>query len=170
MHCFAKLAVFGAVLLSLYATPSQAQADVQCSGTVNQTWKPGLQLLPRMVAYTNTSHYDQCNTSVPTLTSGSIHVSASFNNSCLANVGPSQATLQWNDGSASTFTFQGVGVNVVGNAQVFVSLGQVQSGRFAGDQVVLINSFLSTAFAACATPQGLTSLAGSTTLTFTRLL
>ncbi|RKH20256.1 hypothetical protein D7Y13_27320 [Corallococcus praedator] len=169
MHRFAPWSVAFFALLLLHAAPAQAQVDVQCTGTLHQTWTPGLKALPRVVAYTNSSDYDACTTSVAAITSGTLDVRASFNNSCVANLGPSQATIAWSDGSSSTFTFQGVGANVVGNLQVFTAVGRVTHGRFQGDQVLLVNRVINTDLLACLWPQGLTSLTGSTTLTFTRL-
>jgi hypothetical protein len=171
MHGFVRLTAAAGIALSLlHAAPANALVDMQCSGTVNQTWTPGLQLLTsRAVNYTNVSRYDQCLPNAYGIQSGEINVSACFVNSCLLNVGPSEATIQWSDGNASTFTFQGVGASTTGNAQVFTSLGTVTSGLFQGDQVVLVNAFVSTGLLPCLSFQGLTSLAGTTTLTFTRL-
>ncbi|RKG94056.1 hypothetical protein [Corallococcus terminator] len=169
MPRFASCSIVLFALLLLHAAPAQALVDVQCDGDIEQTWAPGLKVLPRVVTYTNASDYNHCTTSVSAITSGTLDVTASSHNSCAANIGPSQATIAWSDGSSSTFTFQGVSANVVGNIQVFTSVGKVTHGRFQGDQVLLVNRSLNTDLLACLWPQGLTRLAGSTSLTFTRL-
>lgn len=145
--------------------------DVSCTGTVDQTWSPGLKLLPRLVSYGNTTDYDSCSSSDPNIASGGFTISSQYTNSCLVNTGATGPfTVDWNDGSSSTLELTGVGVNAVGNVQVFTAIGSVTSGKFAGDQAVLINSFLSTDFAACATTAGLTALSGSSSLVLTHLL
>ncbi|RYZ42139.1 MAG: hypothetical protein EOO71_09275 [Myxococcaceae bacterium] len=169
MPRFASCSIALFALLLLHAAPAQALVDVQCDGAIEQTWTPGLKAISRVVTHTNASDYTHCTTSVSAITSGTLEVSASFNNSCVANLGPSQATIAWSDGSTSTFTFQGVGASVVGNIQVFTAEGKVTHGRFQGDQVLLVHRFLNTDLLACLWPQGLTRLAGSTSLTFTRL-
>jgi hypothetical protein len=145
--------------------------DVNCSGTVNQTWTPGLKILPRSVTYSNTTEFTSCTSSDPDITAGGISFSGTFTNSCLANLGATgEFTVEWSDGTNSTLNLQGAGVNVVGNVQVFTAVGTVTSGKFTGDQAVMVSAYLVTQLAACLTPEGLTQLSGSTSLILTDVL
>jgi hypothetical protein len=145
--------------------------DVNCSGTVNQTWTPGLKLLPQSVNYSNTTEYTSCTSSDPDITAGSISFTGTFTDSCLANIAPTgEFTVEWSDGTNSTLNLQGAGINVVGNVQTFTAIGTVTSGRFAGDQAVMVSTYLVTQLAGCLTPEGLTQLSGSTSLLLTDIL
>lgn len=127
-------------------------------------------MLPQNIRYTNLTNYNVCTSTDPTIVSGVIDVDATFFNSCLANAEPVESTIQWNDGTASTLSILGIGVNVVGNVQVFTSIGSVISGRFQGDSVVLTNAFVTLDLLGCLAPGGLTKLEGTSTLVITRLL
>jgi hypothetical protein len=169
-----RMSMIGLILAYTIDWTRSAQADlidINCSGTVNQTWTPGLKLLPRMVSYNNTTQYTSCTSSDPDITAGSISFSGAFMNSCLANIGPTgEFTIEWSDGTTSTLELQGAGINVVGNVQIFTATGTVTSGRFVGDQAVMINTHVVTQLAACLTPAGLTQLSGSTSLVLTDIL
>ncbi|MFY2560767.1 hypothetical protein ACN469_24395 [Corallococcus terminator] len=159
--------------LLVYAAPASAQlglTDITCAGAVKQTWTPGLKLVPANVHYTNYTNYNLCTSTEPTITSGVMDMEATYFNSCLANIGGAELLVTWNDGSQSAFSVTGTGVNVAGNLQIFVSLGRVNSGRFAGDLVVLTNAYVSTQLAACLAPAGMTSLVGTSTLVITKVL
>lgn len=169
MYGFAKLSLLG-LLLSAYATPAQAQVEVSCSGTALQTWTPGIQLFPRDVIYTFSATYDQCETSNPSITAAAIALSAPLSYGCSPRLEPAQASITWNDGSTSTFEFQPVNVSAGGVTQTFTNVGKVKSGRFQGSEVTFVNVFVNTNPLACLSPEGLTRLAGSSTLLFTRLV
>lgn len=149
-----------------WAAPAKAQAiDINCSGTVQQTWSPGLKLLPQLVDYSNTTEYTTCTSTDPDITEGAIFVTAEYTDSCLANVGTTgEFTVEWSDGTSSTMALEAVGINVVGTVQIFTAIGTVSAGRFLGDQAVMVNTYVVTQLAACLTPQGLTELSGSTSL------
>ncbi|MCK8496825.1 hypothetical protein [Myxococcus fulvus] len=158
-------ALLAAVLL--HAAPASAQVqltDITCKGTVKQTWTPGLKVLPADVRYTNDTDFTECTSASTGITSGRIRVDATFNNSCLANIERVEAVIEWSDGSESSVSLLGIGVNVVGNLQVFTSLGRVTSGQFEGGLVSLTNAFAARDFLACLTPMGLRALQGRTAL------
>jgi hypothetical protein len=145
--------------------------DINCSGAVDQTWTPGLKLLPQLVTYSNTTKYTSCTSSDPDITAGGVSFTGTFTNSCLANLGATgEFTIEWSDGATSTLNLQGAGINVVGNAQIFTAAGTVTSGRFTGDQAIMVNTYVVTQLAACLTPNGLTQLSGSTSLVLTNVL
>lgn len=153
---------------------SYAQADlsdVDCSGTVNQTWTPGLKFLPQLVNYSNTTEYTSCTSSDPDITAGGVSFSREFTNGCLGNIGAKgQFTVDWSDGTTSTLNLQGAGIKVVGDVQVFTAAGTVTSGRFVGDQAAMVNTYVFTQLAGRLTPAGLTQLSGSTSLVLADIL
>lgn len=153
--------------LALHAAPAWAQlglTDVTCKGAVKQTWTPGLKVFPQNITYTNLTNYNVCTSTDPTIVSGVIDVNATYFNSCLANAETVETTVRWNDGTSSTLSILGIGANVVGNVQIFTSLGSVVAGRFEGDSVVLTNTFVTLDLLGCLASGGLTKLAGTSTL------
>ncbi|MCP3062490.1 hypothetical protein LXT21_27230 [Myxococcus sp. K38C18041901] len=158
--------------LVLHATPASAQfglTDVNCTGNVKQTWTPGIKVLPTSARHTTLATYTVCSSAEPTILGGSITTDGLTYASCLAGGDTAQSTVQWSDGTFSTFTMFGVGSYPVAGLQVSASLGTVIAGRFIGDLVVLTHSYASTQFSGCLTPLGLTQLSGTSTLVFTKV-
>ncbi|NTX03593.1 hypothetical protein HUA74_16315 [Myxococcus sp. CA051A] len=163
-------ALLGALLLQ--ATPASAQVgttDLTCSGGAYQTWEPGLRLSNRRVTATNYTSYDTCTSNDTLVTSGVLVATTELSTSCGGNLGPSETTVTWDDGSVSTFALKGAGVDVINGARVFVSVGLVTGGRFQGDAVMMTQAMSPLDLTPCLYPSGLTALSGPSTLRLTRL-
>ncbi|MGA5559466.1 hypothetical protein [Streptomyces lavendulocolor] len=142
---------------------------LECTGTVKQTYTPGLHVLPRFVTYRGTIEYSNCVGDVE-ITSATYRETLEYFASCTANGGPSEATIRWNNGQASELKVVGVEADVVGNVQVFTSVGKVVSGRYSGHAVNIITALPKlSSLADCLTPSGLTEVQGSSTLTIVGL-
>ncbi|NVJ22743.1 MULTISPECIES: hypothetical protein [Myxococcus] len=158
--------------LALLAAPAWAQVgstELTCAGGAYQTWDPGLRLSNRHVIASNYTSYDTCTSSDALVTSGVLVATTELSTSCAGNLGPTEATVTWDDGSVSTFTLQGSGVDVINGARVHVSVGLVTGGRFQGDAVTLTQAMTPVDLLSCLYPSGLTSLSGPSTLRLTRL-
>lgn len=160
------------VAIALLAPPAWAQVgttELTCAGGAYQTWNPGLKLTNRHVIASNYTSYDTCTSSDSLVTSGVLVATTELSTSCTGGIGPTEATVTWDDGSVSTFTLQGAGVDVINGARVHVSVGLVTGGRFEGDAVVLTQAMTPVDLMPCLYPSGLTALSGPSTLRLTRL-
>ncbi|MCP3062489.1 hypothetical protein LXT21_27225 [Myxococcus sp. K38C18041901] len=157
--------------LTLLAGPAGAQMgmiDLVCTGTARQAWDPGLRLSNRDVSYSNESSYGECLSREPLVNAGQLTAQSELTTSCVSNLGPTRASVTWNDGSSSTFSVQGAGIHVVEGTRAFVSIGMVTEGRFQGDAVVMTYALSPMDLAPCLY-SGLNALSGPTTLRLTRL-
>ncbi|MGI5484883.1 hypothetical protein [Streptomyces lavendofoliae] len=165
--------VAASALCVLLPAPASAGANdaplLECTGAVKQTYTPGLHVLPRFVTYKGTIEYKSC-VGDREITSGTYRETLEYIASCTVNGGPSQATIRWNNGQASELKVVGVEADVVGNVQVFTSVGNVASGRYSGHAVNIVTALPKlSSLADCLTPSGLTSVQGSSTLTIVGL-
>lgn len=146
--------------------PAGAQAvDALCTGTIEQSWSPGLKLYDQTVTYTAELDFD-CESSDPDVDGAAIHAHAQYPINCLGTVDIGvPTTVEWNTGETSDITVNVVGVSTGGGAEVFEFLGSVDAGKFAGDTVQMLNTFVSLDVLACLTPQGMTHRSGTTVLT-----
>jgi hypothetical protein len=143
--------------------------EVECIGTQKQTWSPGLKLQVQTGTYHNETQYD-CGTAIPGLVSASFSVTTTYEHGCTLDPSAGTVTLEWNDGTLSKYVFNAASVDVGGTGQVYVSTGTVFSGRFFGDEVLVINPSLDASqLLACLSPTGLTHLEGTSILKFIKL-
>ncbi|MCY0995881.1 hypothetical protein OWM54_01880 [Myxococcus sp. MISCRS1] len=152
--------------------PRTALADegplVTCVGVEQSTYSPGLLLLtPRDVLFEGRIDYTSCPVSDGVVTSAVYVESVVLKNAtCTAAPSLSTATVAWSNQEVSTLSILGVEANVVGNLQVYTSVGTVTSGRYSGKLVNLVVAIpILDQLAACLSPQGLTTLNGLSTLT-----
>ncbi|MET9252259.1 hypothetical protein [Streptomyces sp. NPDC003717] len=166
-------AIMLAVCLGLWAGVAAAPAAsavggpvLVCTGSVSQSYSPGLLLVPRQTTYHGTVSYSTCPVNDGAVTSGLYAESLTYTASCTANGGPSEADVAWNNGQHSHLAVTGVEADVAGNVQIFTSIGQVTSGRYVGHVVNIVTVLPNLAtLAACLLPPGLTHNQGTATLT-----
>jgi hypothetical protein len=173
-----SVGLFAASVLALtHSDPVQAQTSVTtCAGTSQAAYSPGLTLMPRTTSTTFSETYGICtSTSQPAIASATTPSKMVVEErSCatpLDALGPVTQTVTWNTGQTSTFQYTAVVTNVAGVSQV-TGTGIVTSGLFQGASVVkvVIRANLDPLQTlACATPDGLTEINGTASLTFTQL-
>lgn len=137
------IAILIVIAASLVATGSPAGAagvlDATCTtpSSATTTFSPPLSNTPQPVTITTTVLYSPCISTAPGLTSGSRSSVVARTTQCsdLLASGSLTFTVNWNTGQTSTlhtnFTSTSVGV-----ARVVTHTGQVNSGLFAGDNVI----------------------------------
>jgi hypothetical protein len=165
----------------LFTTPASAQSsgglvDATCLGDVTLNFNPGLTLFPQTTQLTGGNSTNSVGNCV-FLGNGSTHTAEIVNVqgngplSCTVNgLVTGTAQLNWDDGTTSLAnwtTLQVNGLNVPSIPRVFIMQGTVQSGKFAGDSMVLsYNDIPNLNYLDCLTA-GLTSISGPTVATFT---
>ncbi|AKF86490.1 hypothetical protein MFUL124B02_27695 [Myxococcus fulvus 124B02] len=87
----------------------------------------------------------------------------------LLTVGSPISTITWNTGETSQFVQTQVSTRTEGLNLILVNVGTVRSGKFTGATVVRTLTYLSTDLDACRSPEGLSRLTGTQTLTLTGL-
>jgi len=145
--------------------PAQAAAiDALCPlGSDDITFEPGIVLLePRLTTMSADFRTGECTTSVPGITSATLRNSGLLMRTCndLLGGGSGIAVLTWNDGT-TTSTVAYTQTAVRGTvATVVTRTGTITGGLFAGDSVVVTETFANLQFLACATPTGMTHTSG----------
>lgn len=158
-------AVLGIAAVVAGASPAGAQTvDALCTGTIAQSWDPGLRLQDHTVHYTADLAYD-CESSDSQISGAEIHVDAVYMTNCLVNTGSASATVEWDTGETSDIEIETVAVTAGGGVQVYEAVGEVTDGKFLGDTVQMLNTFVSLDILACLTHQGMTHREGTTTMT-----
>ncbi|MFD8276216.1 hypothetical protein [Streptomyces flaveolus] len=168
----ALLAALLGVGVPLAAEPAVAAEDsasalVTCVGQQVTNYTPGLHLTqPRDVVYQANGTYASCplsdGVSGVTYAEGGAVTGAT----CLAFPSTATATLIWSNGQHSTVQVTGAEIDVAGATQVYVSLGTVTSGRYAGSSVNVTTEIIPdlTKPLPCLTSTGLTHVSGLSTL------
>jgi hypothetical protein len=150
--------------------------DAACVGVLEAQFAPPLGLLPKPVTLTA-----EGDLTCVFAADGSTHTAAlrdlvgSGNLSCLISTQlTGSARIDWDDGETSAFDWHSVEVGLIGLPsvpRVFVLQGEVTSGRFAGDTLIIsyndlpdLNNFLK-----CLT-DAFDQITGLPTFTFTRPL
>ncbi|MFI8949753.1 hypothetical protein ACIGO6_24915 [Streptomyces sp. NPDC053750] len=152
---------------SAAASDASAAALVTCVGQQVTDYSPGLHLTqPRNVVYQANGTYASCplndGVSGVTYAEGGAVTGAT----CLAFPSTATATLTWSNGQHSTVQVTGTEIDVAGATQVYVSLGTVVSGRYAGSLVNVTTEIIPdlTNPVPCLTSTGLTHVSGLSTL------
>ncbi|MEU4028056.1 hypothetical protein [Streptomyces anulatus] len=170
----AVLAVIAMSLAGVVAAPTAASATpalVTCTGTTTVIFSPGVTSTPQTVGVSGQDTADLClSLTHPQLTGFIGPFSGTATQSCtsLFAGGSGAETLYWNDGTSSAWSYTNSFSNVNGT-KVGTSTGPITSGTLAGATVTQTITFANLDLTACTTPQGLTSLSGLDTWTFTRL-
>ncbi|RSN64748.1 hypothetical protein DMH12_02065 [Streptomyces sp. WAC 04229] len=149
------------------ASETAAAALVTCVGQQVTDYSPGLHLTqPRNVVYQADGTYASCplndGVSGVTYSEGGAVTGAT----CLAFPSTATATLTWSNGQHSTVQVTGTEIDVAGATQVYVSLGTVTSGRYAGSLVNVTTEIIPDLSnpLPCLNPTGLTHVSGLSTL------
>ncbi len=166
------------VLLWLACLPLGASAQflVHCTGTETATFTPGLTNTPTMTQVSTDTNLSSCvHLLVPPLLMPATSSSNPVREySCLTLIGggTSNRVINWANGETSHYTAQ-VTSNIVQGNLVVVRTGVITAGRYAGRSIVgtvVLTPLLGSSpdiGTKCATPEGLTSLSGVTTLEIT---
>ena len=149
------------------ASDTAAAALVTCVGQQVTDYSPGLRLTqPRNVVYQANGTYASCplndGVSGVTYSEGGAVTGAT----CLAFPSTATATLTWSNGQHSSVQVTGTEIDVAGATQVYVSLGTVTSGRYAGSLVNVTTEIIPDLAnpLPCLTSTGLTHVSGLSTL------
>ncbi|MGA5559460.1 hypothetical protein [Streptomyces lavendulocolor] len=134
--CGVIAAMFGAVPSATAVTPRLACL----TGNQNQTYSPGIVLLPRDVTVTGSGQYSSCSSSDGrNITTGSFNVSGRGTASCLAASLPTLNTVSWTSTTGERYNSvmrfnSGVDLKPVGQSVVVIT-GEVVSGLYEGRMV-----------------------------------
>lgn len=178
-----RLPVIVAMLMAVsgVAAAPAAAADengtyLQCTGTLDNTYDPGLTFEDQDVTTTTSYHYGYtvpCRTDATKITRGSRTATGTTINNCADLLLPVTGTssINWHNSqdeeidSTSTFTFTSYGTQS-GLTTTWVLEGTITSGRFTGQPIRRVTTVLATdVTGSCASPDGLTETHGSTVLT-----
>lgn len=161
-----------------HSDPVRAQTSVTtCVGSAATQFSPGLTLVPRATNVTFSETFGSCtSTTQPAISSATVpNVSIVQDRSCATAVDvpadPITQTITWNTGQTTTFQYTRVVTNVGGVSQI-TGTGMVTDGLFQGASVVKIVVLANLdplQTLACLSPNGLTSVTGTDSLTFTQL-
>ncbi|MGW8064250.1 hypothetical protein ACVV2G_18735 [Streptomyces ziwulingensis] len=160
-------ALLGATLPATAAQAAGPSALVTCLGQQVTDYNPGLHLTqPRDVIYQANGTYSSCplNDGVTSVT----YTESGFvpDATCVAFPSTATAHLDWSNGQTSTIQVTGVEIDVAGATQVYVSLGTVTAGRYAGSTVNVTTEIIPDLLnpLPCLTTTGLTRVSGLSTL------
>ncbi|WP_027008490.1 hypothetical protein [Conexibacter woesei] len=167
----ALLVALAALALGTAWNPPSAHAlDLTtCTGTENATYTPGELLTTRStaVAYANTY---SCTSTDPTITGLTSGGSYTADLSCLSV--PTLTTgmrhqIHWNNGDTSNTTSTERAYTTVAGQTIETSVSHVDSGKFAGDEVVQTLTNPALDLLRCLAEPGVTSKQGVLTMTVT---
>lgn len=164
------LAVLTACTAALAAGVQSAGAATVATcllGSGTTTYSPGLTNTTRTTTVHVHEVFSGCvSLSHPTATSGTVDATLTRDASCTALLGGGNAvyTINWNDGTSTTFNATEPTERVQGQV-VVLGTGAVTSGLYAGSAVTH-DKVLTGDLTACDTPQGLTSLTATIALAF----
>lgn len=153
------------------AQPASAAPLVNISCPVGSqvgTYMPGLTYEPRDVTFSAHGNVSGCvDVSGHGIAGATFASSGQGTASCLSGSVSNTTTYHWSSGHSSTVQSTGA-INLKPNGiTVLVLTGTVVSGLFEGATIVQTKTLLNSNLAACATPEGLTSVGGPITLTVT---
>jgi hypothetical protein len=155
-----------ALVLGL-ANPAHSEATlVECPiGTETVNFNPGLTFVPRPTSVHVDGTLGPCvSTSNPAINNATFTINGAGTGSCLASNFDTTMVVDWNDGPNSVIRyFLTVNIKPAGET-IFVSLGEVQSGQFAGALVVRATVETTVDATKCLTT-GVTTASGPATLT-----
>lgn len=158
------------------AGPAHASglATISCTGWSYTTYSPGVTNTVRPVTVTVDGDLGLVDDHSPTgtcLAVGTAATSGERDVTALLTLGCNQLltetgteTIAWNDGQSTSFQFTATAAHTAA-AVVLTETGTVTAGEFLGDHVVETFTAPNTAFLACSTPAGVTSLNYATVLT-----
>lgn len=179
-RCRIKLTLLALFLMAFVASATQARTHsrnlatvVNCVGTHSVTWTPGATNTPQQVTVSENSNWSSCAQvlPVPLLTSASSanQFTAQFSCQSILNPVPATWTINWANGETSTYAFTAE-VNAVSNNLVITATGTITAGRYKDATVVatfVLQNIGATLNDLCDSSEGVTSAAGTSTLTIT---
>lgn len=163
----AAVVLSSSVAASSLSSASASVVDVNCPlGTQVGSYSPGMTLLPRQIDFTATGTLGGCvSPSHPEITGATFTALVSGTFSCLSGSTTNTSTYHWNTGHSSVVQ-GGFEINLKpGGTTVLVLTGTVVQGLFKGATVVQTKVLPATDLTACLTPEGLTSVSGTTSFT-----
>jgi hypothetical protein len=167
----------GILLSSLFVAASASPAvaviqTVQCLGTYEATYNPGMTFEQQEINSTTSSDYT-CTSTDPTIEGTSTGVHATIDTSCLELLrlpSAGQTTLTWNTGETTVYRWNATGSHVDETTFVYV-VGEVVAGKFLGARVFRVSASVPSELESqCRSSEGLTHVEGNATLTITKLL
>ncbi len=173
LACAIATAIIG-IDFSLGGKPASADViDLTCPvGGETVTYSPGLtntQPPTTATAKVDGSHTTCVSLSDPTIKSARYNFTLQVNTSCLdSSIPTSDIKYIFNNGQSSTVHYVTSQIVVAEGEIILTSVGTVTSGEFAGDMVTRTVTDTTLSPEQCATPEGVTSATGVTTLTFSR--
>lgn len=157
-----------------FAGPSHALVNlVACQGTSTVTYSPGLTNATQPVTISGTINFGLClSISHPLITWGTVSGGSGgpvpVSCAILEATSSGTSTLNWADGSSTTYDYTTAINPGLNGEQVVTITGAVTGGLFLGGRVVIQADFLFVN-GSCETTTGLTSRSGPTTLLITSL-
>ena len=167
--------------LGVFAVPAQARAEnpislATCVGSHSATWSPGATNTPQDITVSTSSAWSCVQLQAPLITSAASTNQFTAQFSCQSLLAPAPATwtIKWGDDKepdTSTYQFTAQ-VNAVSNNLVITAPGTITSGRYAGSSALgtfVLENLGATLQDLCASPGGVTSAMGASTLVITGL-
>ena len=162
----AVVVLLAAAPVSIAASPAGASPAIEsCSGTVSTTYNPAATSTPQYSSVRITSTHDNCLGSDTTLTSGLGSAGTYTSVSCAAPLGTGfREGVDWNNGNSSVLSWVVQSISNDLSGTVVTLKGVVLSGEFAGALIEETNTYLLAGVQACDSPQGMSTLSGTTAL------
>ncbi|RMQ49240.1 hypothetical protein ALQ04_00260 [Pseudomonas cichorii] len=166
---FLLLVVIGA---GLHATPGRADpvSLVECIGTHQANWSPGLTNTEHLVNVSTTSNWN-CLLPVGASASSVQEFQATFScQSLFLQTQPITWTIKWNDGVTSTYEFMAQVNNILNLETFIISNGKITNGRYknaSARTVFELKNLKSILNNDCNQPTGVTQVSGVAKLVIT---
>jgi hypothetical protein len=153
------------------AAPAQAGGalDLTCQGTQTINYAPGLVLEPKQVIFKASETFPSCvSVSDQSIKSGTHTATAQMKLGCLTVLEPGKGTktFTWNNGQTSTFTYTSTATQALGQT-VLTLTGTITAGKFAGDTAAQVITTSGDPLGCVASPAGVMSAQGTSTLVLT---
>lgn len=152
------------------ATAKSSLPRLVCTGTQDINWDPGLTLTTQTVTTSGSTDLSSCtDPDDPAITSGSSSFSGPEPTSCLTLLSQPAGSeeITWNTGAKTTFSWTATEVVVtgaLGNLVVTITT-DVESGRYAGQDIVYVLTSQSIDLTDCLSSSGLENASGPAAFT-----
>ncbi|MEV0323037.1 hypothetical protein ACIBKX_32780 [Streptomyces sp. NPDC050658] len=144
-----------------HASASEEATLVTCLGTETATHDPGLKPQPQMI-------HARVETTYPTCSDGGTATSTvdgTLEASCLdLRIAQLPEVVNWSDGTSTHIQYDTVAISTTGLVTVVVADGEAVAGKYEGASVNRVVAIADNALLACLSPQGVTSMSGSSNL------
>jgi len=171
--CYAIATTIISIDLNIAAKPVRANIiDLVCPvGAETATYSPGLTNYLQQIKLTLDGAHTTCQSlDDPTIKSATYNFTGQVNLSCQTlTFPPYDIEYNFNNGKSSTVHYVSSTIEAhAGGKIVLTSIGDITSREFAGDMVTRTVTDITPSPAKCFTTQGVTSITGAVTLTFSR--